>query len=93
MVVALVNLLFGIVETIISLRFILKLFAASPDVPFVGWVYSVTSSLISPFVGIFPDLRTGVYIIEITSLFAILIYMIAGFLIIEFFSLIFRTRP
>ncbi len=78
----LVNLIFSIVELLLSVRILLRLFGANPQTPFVNWVYQTTSPLLAPFTGIFPNpVINGGFVLEIPSLFALLIYGFIAYLI------------
>ncbi len=72
----------GIVEFLLSLRILLKLLGARTVAPFVTWVYETTSPLLAPFEGMFPTstLSDG-FVIEVSALFALLVYAFLGFLI------------
>ena len=78
----LVNIVFGIIEFLLSLRFIFKFFAVNSSTPFVTWIYSVTASLVSPFARILPDGKISVFVIDFTTLAALVAYAIAGWLIL-----------
>ena len=55
----------------------LKLFGASASAPFVDWVYQTSEPLLRPFAGIFPTARLeDPYLIEISAIFALIIYLI-----------------
>jgi len=43
----------GFIEILIGLRFLLRLFGANPQNPFVLWVYNWSNPLVAPFAGIF----------------------------------------
>ena len=88
----LINVFLVIVETSLSLRFILKFFGANSNTPFVKWLYSNTEPLLAPFINIFPapDIQSQ-FTIEFTSLFAIIIYMIVGYTILEILDIIFSS--
>lgn len=79
-----INFLFGLIMGLLGLRVILKLFGANAAAPFVNWVYSVTAPLLGPFKGAFPApaLEGGV-IIEFTALFAMLVYALVAYLLLE----------
>lgn len=78
------NLVFGFAEVILSLRILLKLFAASTQAPFVRWVYATSRPLLQPFSGMFPepDLAQGA-VIEFSSLFALVVYAFVGYVVSE----------
>lgn len=86
-VIFLTNLIAGVVETLLSLRVILKLFGANPRTPFVAWVYETSAPLLKPFIDIFPSPRIeGLFILEFSTLFALGIYAFVGYFIIEIIS-------
>jgi uncharacterized protein YggT (Ycf19 family) len=80
----LINTIFGFVEAILGIRFILKLFAASPEAPFIRWLYAISEPLLRPFLGAFPSpvLEQGV-VLEFVTLFAIIIYALLRYFLIE----------
>jgi hypothetical protein len=70
----LVWLLFGILETLIALRILLKLIAANPASPIAAMIYAITDLFLFPFAGLTPTPAAGGMVLEISSLFAMLIY-------------------
>lgn len=79
----LVNVFFGLVEGILGLRFFLKLFGANPNNGFVDWVYEMSGVLLEPFRGIFPaKVFENQYVLEFSTLFAMLVYALIALLII-----------
>lgn len=46
-------LVLGIIETLLALRFVLKLLGANPGSGFVDFLYAVSGLFVGPFVGIF----------------------------------------
>lgn len=90
----LINIIFGFVEAILGLRFVLKLFGASVTAPFVHWLYAMSEPLLHPFAGAFPSpaIEPGA-ILEFATLFAILIYALLRYLIIQLiFYIDYRTK-
>lgn len=84
LVLGIINFVVGLAEVLIALRVVLKLFGANADAGFVGWVYDTTQPLLQPFIGMFPSpTLEGAYVIEFSALFALLIYALAGLLLIE----------
>ena len=76
------NTIIGIVEFLISLRILLKLLGANSHAPFVTWVYETSRPLLSPFEGMFPSSTvSGGFTLEISALFALLVYAFVGVLI------------
>jgi hypothetical protein len=79
----LVNFFLGLVEALLALRVILRLFGANPNASFVHWIYSTTASLMVPFRGIFPvAVLSGGYVLDIPAIFAMIIYAVIGYLIL-----------
>jgi len=64
----------GVVDVLIAIRFMLKLFGASTESPFVVLVSGVTAPLVAPFRGIFPVTGQGAFVLEPASLVALVIY-------------------
>ena len=85
------NLFIGVVSVFLGLRFVLRLLNADSGNEFVTWTYDVSSQLLEPFRGIFPteEVEPG-YVIEFSTLFAILVYSIFGFLVL---ALVDALRP
>lgn len=81
-ILRLTDTIISIITFLIALRIILKLLAARTTAPFVTWVYETTSPLLSPFEGMFPSSTIpGGFTLEISALFALLVYSFLGFLI------------
>ena len=84
-----IGFLIGIIELFLGFRFIFRLLGANPSAPFVNWLYEMTDPLINPFRGIFLTPRIeGVFVVEFTTLLALLVYMIAGYVLLELISAI-----
>lgn len=80
----LVDIIVGLIEIALGLRLILKLIGANPAAGFVAWVYDITAPLLQPFAGMLPSpALEGGLILEFSTLFAMLIYALLGWLIIE----------
>ncbi|TSC91963.1 MAG: hypothetical protein CEN90_78 [Parcubacteria group bacterium Licking1014_17] len=84
-IVFLIDLVVGIIEVLLALRFLLRLFGASGVAAFVAWIYRVSQVFREPFAGILPDIHlTQRLVLELSSLVAIIIYGIIGYLVIRF---------
>lgn len=77
----LVWLLFGILETLIALRIILKLIAANPNSPIAALIYAFTDLFLFPFAGLTPTPSAGGMVLELSSLFAIVVYALIAWAI------------
>lgn len=81
---SLFNFITGLVELLLSLRIVLKLFNASTAAPFTRWVYETTSPLLAPFQGMFPSPElSGGFELEFSAIFALMVYAFVGYLIVE----------
>jgi len=81
-----VNIAIGVVEFLLSFRFIFKFFAVNSSAPFVAWLYGITAPLISPFAKIFPDFKLGRFVVDFTTLIALIVYVLASYLLLRIFS-------
>src|SRR3972149_1890045 len=70
----LIWLLFGILEALIALRIGLKLIGANPDSPIVALIYGFTYLFLFPFTGLVGSPMAGNMELELSSMFAMLIY-------------------
>lgn len=87
----LINIIIGIAQFFLGIRIILKLFGASATAPFVQWIYTTSDSLLYPFEGIFPTTTLdGRFIIEFSALFALIIYTLVGYFLIQLLFMIER---
>jgi YGGT family len=81
----------GLVDTLIAIRFLLKLFGANP-VPFVRFIYDVTWPLVAPFHGIFNTSQAGRAVLEAESLVAIAIYTLIGWGVVSLIRVLSSPR-
>lgn len=70
----LVWLLFGILEVLIALRIGLKLIGANSGSPIVALIYGFTYLFLFPFEGLVASPTAGSMVLELSSMFAMLIY-------------------
>ncbi|MFP4514485.1 MAG: YggT family protein [Parcubacteria group bacterium] len=88
-----VNIVFSLVEVFLLMRFVLKLFGANTSAPFVSWIYETSDPLLYPFRGMFsaPVLEDGL-IIEFSTLFAVIVYAIVAWILIEIINYLSNFR-
>lgn len=86
-----INLFLFAVELFLGLRFLLRLFGANVQAPFVQFIYSSSTPLLEPFRGIFPVrvIESGM-VMEFSTLFAILMYALFAYLIMELIAWVAR---
>jgi len=77
-----VYLLFGLIEALLVIRFLLRALAANADAGFAQAVYAITGVLVAPFTGLFgtPQIATGAAL-ELSTLIALIVYGAVGWLL------------
>lgn len=75
-----INLMLAVVTVLLGLRFVLRLFGANPNNDFVDWVYQSSGEVLGPFRGIFPAPNLDGFVIEFSTIFALLVYMLIAML-------------
>jgi len=77
-----VYLMFGMVEALLVIRFLLRALAANADAGFAQAVYAITGVLVAPFTGLFgtPQIATGAAL-EVSTLLAMVVYAVMGSLV------------
>ena len=84
-----VYLVFGLVETLVLIRFLLLLLGANPDAGFAQFIYGFTQGLVAPFAGLFTNPRANGSVLELNSLVAMAIYALLAWLIARVIWLVF----
>lgn len=92
-VTSFVWMLFGILEVLIGLRVFLKLIAANPINPFAFYLYWFTDLFLWPFNGLTQSPSAGGIVLEISSLIAMVVYALIGWVIVRLLWLLFYHRP
>ena len=88
----LIWLVFGVLEVLIALRIALMLVGANPGSPIVALIYGITSVFLIPFVGLIGSPTIGNMVLEISSMFAMLVYALIAWVVERTVWLIFY-RP
>jgi hypothetical protein len=70
----LIWLLFGVLEVLIALRIALMLIGANPNSPIVALIYGFTYLFLFPFTGLIGSPTAGNMVLEISSIFAMVVY-------------------
>ncbi len=76
-----VTLLFTVLEVLLLLRFILKLFGANANQPLISGLYRITEPLVRPFQGIFPE-PSGPPALDLAALLAVAFFFLIAALIV-----------
>ena len=84
---------FALIAIVIStMAFVLQLFGANPDSGFAHWVYRSASRVTAPFRGIFPSHTNGNSVLDVSLLFAIIMYALFALLVHELIAYLDRRR-
>jgi hypothetical protein len=76
-------LLFGIVEGILAIRFILRLLGANEAAGFARFIYSASNPFVAPFNNLFANPGSGGSVLELNTIVAILVYMLVAWLVVK----------
>jgi hypothetical protein len=69
-----IYLIFGIVEALLLIRFVLRLLGANAEAGFASFVYGACTSLLAPFVGLFGTPQFNGMVLEPEAIVAIVVY-------------------
>lgn len=75
----------AVVEGLLALRFVLKLFQANPSALFTNFVYEVSNIFVLPFVAVFQNASVATSVFEWTTLLAMFVYWLLAIAIIKLF--------
>ncbi len=70
----------AVVGILLGLRFVLKLLGANASNGFVNWIYENSGEILGPFRNIFPAANLDGFVIEFSTIFALVVYGIIGML-------------
>jgi uncharacterized protein YggT (Ycf19 family) len=76
------------IEALLVFRAVFKLFGASATTVIVEWLYKVTEPLIQPFQSIFHVSYVGKYLIEWSTIVALVVVGVVSFLLTELINLL-----
>ena len=82
MVARMIDLFVGLAELLLTLRVVMNFFFTTAGGGFTHWVFSTTDVLLAPFRAVFPggSVAPGNWYIDWMALFAMAVYMAAGYL-------------
>ena len=66
----------GLISIIIAIRFVLLLLGANQAAGFTDFIYGLSGAFVAPFVGIFVEPTYGASVFEVSSLLAIVVYLL-----------------
>ena len=74
-----------IIETLLIVRFLLKLLGANPGAAFSDFIYSLSYIFVWPFAAVFPNNYVQGSIFEWTTLLALVVYWLLATAIVKLF--------
>ncbi|MBI3887727.1 YggT family protein [Candidatus Microgenomates bacterium] len=81
-VVTIIDVVFAIVVLVLGARIIIQLLGASTAAPIVRWIYDVSSQLIVPVAGVFPNIFLGGgSVLDVVAIVGLVLYCIVFFVI------------
>lgn len=85
----LVWLIVSAIDGLIALRVVLKLLAANPANSFASFIYAVSAIFLGPFFGLTGTPQAGQMVLEISSLIAMAIYALVGWIVVKLLWVLF----
>jgi len=76
-------LLFGIVEGVLAIRFVLRLLGANEAAGFARFIYSASGPFVAPFNNLFGNPGSNGSVLELNTIVAILVYMLVAWLVVK----------
>jgi uncharacterized protein YggT (Ycf19 family) len=73
----------SVLETLLVIRFFLKLLGANPDALFTTFIYSLTELFVVPFEGVFFSPQTRGSMLDLAALLAMIVYALLAWLIVS----------
>ncbi len=88
-----IYLILGIVESLLIIRFVLKLLAANPDAAFTNAIYGLTDPMVTPFNGVFSTPQTHNVVLDLAAVLAMIVYALVGWGIAKLIYALGARRP
>jgi len=82
---AVINLVVGIIELLLTFRLIFQFLVVNTGTPFVAWLYGVTAPLVAPFAKILPNWKISGYVVDFATVAALIVFALAGALLMMLF--------
>ena len=83
-----IYLLFGILEGLLGIRFVLGLLGANPAAGFAQFIYGITAPFMAPFMGLFGRPRFEGSVVEFNALAAIVVYALIAWVLVKIVGLV-----
>jgi uncharacterized membrane protein len=86
-------LMFGIVESLILIRVLLRLIGANPASGFAALIYGVSDIFLWPFLGLTVTPQAGIFALDLSAIIGMIIYLLVGWVIVRLVWLLFYRPP
>lgn len=73
--------IFGLIEGLILVRFVLRALGANPSAGFAQFIYGITAPLVAPFYNLFGNPQTQGSVLELNSIVALIVYGLVAYLL------------
>jgi|SRR5665213_2538343 len=91
-VARIIDVVVGVIELLLALRFVLEFLGANPQAAFIAWIYSAGSNLSAPFAGAFPSIPLGgTSLIDFSAILAMITYAALAWLLVRLMSFVFNS--
>ncbi|MEX0909905.1 MAG: hypothetical protein WDZ75_01285 [Candidatus Paceibacterota bacterium] len=71
----------AILETLLAIRFFLRLFGANPEAGFTSFVYTTSDIFVAPFTQVFSNVNVSGSVVEWGTFLAIVVYWVVALLL------------
>lgn len=75
----------GLIEVLLTFRFVLKLLGANPAAGFTSFIYGITHLFAAPFLSVFRVSKVAGSVVEWTTILAMFVYWVLAYGIIKIF--------
>lgn len=76
-----IYLVFGLIEALLAIRFVLLLLNANPGASFAAFIYGITDVLEAPFTGMFGNPGMNGSVLDVNALVALVVYALVAWLL------------
>lgn len=78
-----IYLIFGIIEGLLAIRFVLRLLGANPNAGFASAINAVTRPFMAPFANLFGTPAAGGNVVELNAIVAIIVYALIAWVLVK----------
>jgi hypothetical protein len=84
---------FGVIETLLLFRVVLKMLGANPVNPFVNLIYGLSEPFVAPFATIFTISAANQFVVEWSTFIALAVYAVIAYGIVRLIEIAHPTHP